>query len=410
MKQEHFMQILRNELRNLPKHEVDEIIADYREYISDAIAAGRREEEVIAALGDPLKLAREMKAQANYRQWENDRTLSNLLRVVISVAGLGVMNFLLFFPFLFYMLMLSVGYIMSTVFVISGVVLVIGAAGHKLFDWPPLPTRYLENNNGDIVLGSHRHERHSSRSLVVSIPASSTSPAPLVPPQAPLAQDQDADNADSAGSGVAGDRHAVAVKGGRFVISLDASKKVELVMKSGAAAEIKSKDGKVDIESTAPDIDQSVHRESKSVISVARADVQVLEVKGDDGDSFEYVAGEQSGETHWRAHSGNDDVSLDQSASTGNHIAVHDGKNSVDIDSGHVLIHDEDGNDISIGGFSGLSLIGTVLLLGIGLMCVGVLGLWLCVWVSRLTWRGLARYVKYQISVVTGKETLLTTE
>lgn len=397
MKQEHFMQILRNELRNLPKHEVDEIVADYREYISDAIAAGRREEEVIAALGDPLKLARELKAQANYRLWENDRTLSNLLRVVISVAGLGVMNFLLFFPFLFYMLMLSVGYIVSTAFVIAGVALVIGAAGHKLFDWPPLPTRYLENANGDIVLGSHHHQKHSS-SLVVSIPASST---------APLAQDQDADNT---GGSDAGDKHAVTVKGGRFVISLDASKKIELVMKSGAAAEIKLNDGKVDIESTAPDIDQLINRESKGVISVARADVQVLEVKGDNDDSFEYVAGEQNGETHWHAHSGNDDVSLDQNASTGNHIAVRDGKNSVDIDSGHVLIHDEDGNDISIGGFSGLSLIGTVLLLGIGLMCVGVLGLWLCVWVSRLTWRGLARYVKYQISVVTGKETLPTTE
>lgn len=397
MKQEHFMQILRNELRNLPKHEVDEIVADYREYISDAIAAGRREEEVIDALGDPLKLARELKAQANYRLWENDRTLSNLLRVVISVAGLGVMNFLLFFPFLFYMLMLSVGYIVSTAFVIAGVALVIGAAGHKLFDWPPLPTRYLENANGDIVLGSHHHQKHSS-SLVVSIPASST---------APLAQDQDADNT---GGSDAGDKHAVTVKGGRFVISLDASKKIELVMKSGAAAEIKLNDGKVDIESTAPDIDQLINRESKGVISVARADVQVLEVKGDNDDSFEYVAGEQNGETHWHAHSGNDDVSLDQNASTGNHIAVRDGKNSVDIDSGHVLIHDEDGNDISIGGFSGLSLIGTVLLLGIGLMCVGVLGLWLCVWVSRLTWRGLARYVKYQISVVTGKETLPTTE
>ena len=100
MKQEHFMQTLRNELRSLPKHEVDEIVADYREYIGDAIAAGRNEEEVIAALGDPFKLARELRAQAKYRQWENHRSLSNLMRVVISIAGLGVMNFLLFFPFL----------------------------------------------------------------------------------------------------------------------------------------------------------------------------------------------------------------------------------------------------------------------------------------------------------------------
>jgi uncharacterized membrane protein len=46
MTQEAFIQQLRHELRSLSKDVVDEIIADYREYIGDALAAGRNEAEV----------------------------------------------------------------------------------------------------------------------------------------------------------------------------------------------------------------------------------------------------------------------------------------------------------------------------------------------------------------------------
>ena len=39
MKQDVFIEALRQELSSLPKPAVDEIIADYREYIGDALAA-----------------------------------------------------------------------------------------------------------------------------------------------------------------------------------------------------------------------------------------------------------------------------------------------------------------------------------------------------------------------------------
>jgi len=406
MKQEHFMQTLRNELRNLPKHEVDEIVADYREYISDAIAAGRNEEEVISALGDPLKLARELKAQANYRQWENNRTLSNLLRVVVSVAGLGVMNFLLFFPFLFYMLMLSVGYIVSTALVIAGVALVIGAGGNKLFNWPPLPTHYFNDVKSNIVLGSSRHHGHSAQFSLSTDPAPITPPAPPVPPTPPsIGKSAGSDDDSSAGSA-----HAVQEKSGRFVINLTDGEEANLVLKSGAAVTLESDDGKISIDSDDPRINQVITQESSGAVSVARDQVKVLNIENDEGESFDYVAGKGSDESHWHAHSTEGDVRLDQNPATGSHIAINDGKNSLSIDAGHVQIHDEDGNNISIGGVPGFSLVATLLLLGIGFMCVGVLGLWLCIWISRLTWHGLARYVKYQINVVTGKESLSTTE
>src|SRR5580698_1794710 len=110
MTQDEFIQKLRHELGNFPKQAVDEIIADYREYFSDALAAGRSEAEVVAALGDPVKLARELKAQATFRQWETRRSFGNLVRVVMSIAGLGLVQLLLLVPFMLYLLLLTAGY------------------------------------------------------------------------------------------------------------------------------------------------------------------------------------------------------------------------------------------------------------------------------------------------------------
>src|SRR5580698_4570221 len=113
MTQDEFIQKLRHELGNFPKQAVDEIIADYREYFGDALAAGRSEAEVVAALGDPVKLARELKAQANFRQWETRRSFGNLMRVFVSIAGLCLLQLFLLIPCMFYLLMLTIGYAVS---------------------------------------------------------------------------------------------------------------------------------------------------------------------------------------------------------------------------------------------------------------------------------------------------------
>ena len=133
MKQEVFIEALRQELSSLPKPAVDEIIADYREYIGDALAAGRREEEVIAALGDPVKLARELKAQASYRQWQDRRSFGNLIRVIMSISALGLLNVLLLIPFMVYLALLTAGYAVSVGLTIAGLVGVIALSGHHFF-------------------------------------------------------------------------------------------------------------------------------------------------------------------------------------------------------------------------------------------------------------------------------------
>ncbi len=136
MTQDAFIEQLRHELRSLPKHVVDEIVADYREYIGDALAAGRSEPEVVAALGDPAKLARELRAQANFRQWETRRSFGNLMRVFASIAGLGLLQLLLLVPFMFYLLLLTGAYALSAGLFAAGLAIVLMLGSHHLFGWP----------------------------------------------------------------------------------------------------------------------------------------------------------------------------------------------------------------------------------------------------------------------------------
>ena len=70
-----FLTILNDGLAGLPAREIDDILADYMSYFDEAEASGRSEEEVAAALGDPRRLARELRAETGLRHWENHRSL-----------------------------------------------------------------------------------------------------------------------------------------------------------------------------------------------------------------------------------------------------------------------------------------------------------------------------------------------
>ena len=68
-----FLRCLRDGLAGLPAQDIDEILADYAAYFDEAHASGRSEEDVAAALGDPKRLARELRAETGLRRWENHR-------------------------------------------------------------------------------------------------------------------------------------------------------------------------------------------------------------------------------------------------------------------------------------------------------------------------------------------------
>jgi uncharacterized membrane protein len=100
MTREAFLARLREGLRGLPPQAVTDIIADYEQHFADGEAAGRSEAEVAAALGDPDRLAREVRAESTMTRWREERSPSAAGAAVFAVLGLGAIDILFLLPML----------------------------------------------------------------------------------------------------------------------------------------------------------------------------------------------------------------------------------------------------------------------------------------------------------------------
>jgi uncharacterized membrane protein len=100
MSRAEFLARLRQGLAGLPAAQSEEIIGDYATHFDEALAAGRSEEEVAAALGDPQRLARELRAEAGLRRWETHRTPGALIAAIVSLGGLLALDVLILLPIL----------------------------------------------------------------------------------------------------------------------------------------------------------------------------------------------------------------------------------------------------------------------------------------------------------------------
>ncbi|WP_395942708.1 DUF1700 domain-containing protein [Brevundimonas sp.] len=93
-----FIARLKNGLVGLPTAAANDIIADYETHFADGLAAGRTEAEVAAALGDPDRLARELKAEAGIQRWHQEKNPSSAAAAVFAVLGLGAVDILILLP------------------------------------------------------------------------------------------------------------------------------------------------------------------------------------------------------------------------------------------------------------------------------------------------------------------------
>ncbi len=121
MDRDAFLHILSDGLDGFPSREIDDILADYVAYFDEAHASGRSEQEVAAALGDPRRLARELRAEAGLRRWENHRSLGNSGAALLALGGLAAVDILLLLPLMFVA--------MLAMFVMGLVIFVLGIVG-----------------------------------------------------------------------------------------------------------------------------------------------------------------------------------------------------------------------------------------------------------------------------------------
>lgn len=132
-----FMAKLRRGLVGMPAPMIEDIIADYDTHFTDALAAGRSEQEVADALGGPDRLARELRAEAGVKKWEEQKNPSAAAAAVFAVLGLGAIDIIFLLPLLMGVLgTLFALFITVVVCVIAGGVVM--AAG-PFFDPPGGP-------------------------------------------------------------------------------------------------------------------------------------------------------------------------------------------------------------------------------------------------------------------------------
>jgi uncharacterized membrane protein len=95
-----FLARLRKGLVGLPTSTASDILNDYETHFTDGAAAGRTEAEVAAALGDPERLARELRAEAGAQRWHQEKNPSAAAGAVFAVLGLGAIDILILLPIL----------------------------------------------------------------------------------------------------------------------------------------------------------------------------------------------------------------------------------------------------------------------------------------------------------------------
>lgn len=123
-----FISRLKLGLVGLPSAAAAEIVGDYETHFDDGVAAGRSEAEVAAALGDPGRLARELRAEAGIRRWNQERNPSAAAAAVFAVLGLGAIDILFLLPILMGVLGALFGVFIAViaVFFSGGAVMVAG--------------------------------------------------------------------------------------------------------------------------------------------------------------------------------------------------------------------------------------------------------------------------------------------
>ena len=100
MTRAEFIARLRSGLVGMPAPAAAEIVADYEAHFTDAAASGRAEADVAQALGDPVRLARELKAEAGIQRWRQEQSPSAATGAILAVLGLGAIDILFLLPFI----------------------------------------------------------------------------------------------------------------------------------------------------------------------------------------------------------------------------------------------------------------------------------------------------------------------
>lgn len=128
MTRDDFLKRLRRGLEGMSPDAIADTISDYEAHFDAAREDGRSEAEVAEALGDPGRLARELRLEAGIKRWEEVRSPSSATNAVIAFLGLGAIDILVLLPIVLPVIGVTIGLYAAllALFIAGGVMLVTG--------------------------------------------------------------------------------------------------------------------------------------------------------------------------------------------------------------------------------------------------------------------------------------------
>ena len=129
MTRDKFVAALRDGLVGLPTAVVAEVLGDYEAHIAEAESRGRSESEVIAAFGDPERIARELRAEIRVQIWQTKRDPIAAIRAIIALVGMGAIDLVLIAPLIVVVFGVLAAFVLTALGTIGwGALLSFGAA------------------------------------------------------------------------------------------------------------------------------------------------------------------------------------------------------------------------------------------------------------------------------------------
>lgn len=149
MHQQDYLDALRRALAGLPPDLIAKTMAYYEQSFNEGLAAGRSAGEIAHDLGDPKKIALTLRASTQRRAFEQKKTPVNLLRLLVSLAGLAIFNLFMVIPAAVYAALLATLYAVGLSFYLGGIAITasgLSGANELLLDGP---LRYMLIHDDD---------------------------------------------------------------------------------------------------------------------------------------------------------------------------------------------------------------------------------------------------------------------
>lgn len=152
-----YMNALRQALDGLPAKVIEDTMWEYERKFTDAMAAGKSEEEIAAGLPKPELLAAQKNASTRYEALKTNFSLGNVASLLVALIGLMIFNLFMLIPAVAYFSLLYSTYVVALVMYVAG----IGITAASISG--------VEQFSVDIPAGRQHVHRHHDRNVSVDI-------------------------------------------------------------------------------------------------------------------------------------------------------------------------------------------------------------------------------------------------